>query len=451
MGEGPGNRDEEEASMNTESKVGTPGTAGTAPRECWLALWAMFAAFGCYFCMYAFRKPFTAGDYSDTWIGRMDFKTILVTAQVAGYMISKFIGIKVIAEMPPERRAWGILWLVLLAEGALVLFGMIPRPWNALCLFLNGLPLGMVFGLVLGTLEGRRATEAMTAGLCASFILADGATKSVGAWLLQRGVAEDWMPSVAGALFLVPLAGFVAMLRRVPPPSEQDEAQRAPRFVMTREDRWALIRRYAVGLVPLVALYLIVTILRSVRADFAPELWRGLGSAAQPATFTLSEMCVAFGVLVVNGSVVLIANNRTAFFTALATCGVGVGMLGVALLARQAGWLDGFSFMVAVGLGLYLPYVAMHTTVFERLLAMTRERGNLGFLMYVADAIGYLGYVVVMVIRNFTTTSGDLVPFFLQLCGWAVVVTMLCLAIGWKFFAGVRVASPTLEAVRGVA
>ena len=53
--------------------------------------------------------------------------------------------------------------------------------------------------------------------------------------------------------------------------------------------------------------------------------------------------------------------------------------------------------MVLMGLGLYLPYVAIHTTVFERLIAMTRERGNLGFLMYLADAVGYLGYAVVMV------------------------------------------------------
>jgi hypothetical protein len=58
--------------------------------------------------------------------------------------------------------------------------------------------------------------------------------------------------------------------------------------------------------------------------------------------------------------------------------------------------MSAFPFMVLVGLGLYLPYVAVHTTVFERLLAMTRDRGNVGFLLYVADSFGYLGYVAVM-------------------------------------------------------
>ena len=258
-----------------------------------------------------------------------------MTSQVAGYMVSKFLGIKVIAEMPPQRRAISILWLVLFAELALLLFAVIPRPWNAVCLFLNGLPLGMVFGLVLGFLEGRRLTEALTAGLCASFILADGVTKSVGAALLERGVSEEWMPSVAGALFLLPLGLCVAMLTRIPPPNHQDMTARAERFTMSRADRWSLMRRYALGLIPIILVYLTVTILRSIRADFAPEIWRGLGKPAQPGTFTSSEMLVALGVLAVNGGAVLIRDNRRAFFTSLATCGVGFGLLAAALLARQ--------------------------------------------------------------------------------------------------------------------
>src|SRR5262245_57686086 len=104
--------------------------------------------------MYAFRRPFTAATYADATAFGLTLKTVLVTAQVTGYMVSKFIGIKVIAEMPPNRRARTILVLVAAAEFALILFGLIPPPWNAACLVLNGLALGMVFGLVLGFLEG---------------------------------------------------------------------------------------------------------------------------------------------------------------------------------------------------------------------------------------------------------------------------------------------------------
>src|SRR5262249_27202358 len=93
-------------------------------------------------------------------------KTALVTAQVLGSPLSKMIGSRVVAETTPARRATTILVLIALAEAALVLFAMAPSPLHVGCLFLNGLPLGMVFGMVLGFLEGRRMTEAMTAGLC---------------------------------------------------------------------------------------------------------------------------------------------------------------------------------------------------------------------------------------------------------------------------------------------
>src|SRR5581483_3095364 len=222
-------------------------------------------------------KPFTAADFAGATAWGFDFKTLLVVSQVLGYMLSKFIGIKVISEAPPQRRATLILVLVGMAELALVLFGLVPRPWNAVLLFFNGLPLGMVYGLIIGFLEGRRLTEALTAGLCVSFILADGITKSVGAWLLARGVTEDWMPSMAGAIFAVPLVVVVAMLTRIPPPSAADVEARTLRPPLTRRERWALFGRHATGLSLLCGVYLAVTILRSVRADFAPELWRGLG------------------------------------------------------------------------------------------------------------------------------------------------------------------------------
>ena len=91
--------------------------------------------------------------------------------------------------------------------------------------------------------------------------------------------------------------------------------------------------------------------------------------------------------------------------------------------------------MVLVGLGLYLPYVAMHTTVFERLLAMTRERGNLGFLLYVADAFGYLGYVAVIITRSLWTNGENFLQFFVWLCWLATGISLVCLLFGWRYFA----------------
>ncbi len=403
-------------------------------RETFWAVWSVVAAFGTYFCMYGFRKPFTAASYDESFFWGIDFKTIAVTVQVLGYMLSKFVGIKVISEMPPRRRAVAVLVLIAVAQIGLVFFGLLERPWNVLGLFLNGLALGMVFGLVLGFLEGRRLTEALVAGLCASFILADGVTKSVGTWLLDTGVAEDWMPFTAGLIFLLPLCVCVAMLARIPAPSPEDIKARSARHTMSGSERWAFYRRYAGGLSLLVAVYLLITLIRSIRADFAPELWEGLGKPAAASTFTRSEMYVALGVVLVSGLVVCLRNNRLAFFVSLATCAAGFLVVATALVSQQTGELSAFGFMVLIGFGLYVPYVTLHTTVFERMLAMTRERGNIGFLMYVADAFGYLGYVVVMLTRNLYTAPGAVLPFFVMLCWLAVGLSLACLAFVWVYF-----------------
>src|SRR5438309_1361471 len=96
----------------------------------WLSTWSIVAAFGAYACMYAFRKPFKAATYSDITFQGIEFKVVLVAAQVFGYSISKFIGVKVVAEMQPHRRAILILILIGIAEAALVLFGLTPPPYN---------------------------------------------------------------------------------------------------------------------------------------------------------------------------------------------------------------------------------------------------------------------------------------------------------------------------------
>jgi hypothetical protein len=402
------------------------------------AAWSIVAAFGTYFCMYAFRKPFTAAGYEEAALAGIPLKTWLVTAQVMGYMVSKFIGIKVIAEMPPQRRAMGILVLIGLAEFALLLFGLAPRPWDVVCLFFNGLPLGMVFGLVLGVLEGRRLTEFLTAGLCASFILADGVVKSVGAWLLVQGVSEQWMPFFAGLVFAPALFVFVWMLSRIPAPDPADVASRTQRTAMNRTDRASLYGRFAFGLTLLIGMYLMVTVVRSIRADYAERLWRELGVAVVPGVFTYSEIVVALGVLLANGCVVFVRDNRRAFFGALATCGLGFACLGAALVGLQAGWLTAFWFMVLAGLGAYLPYVAIHTTVFERLLAMTRERGNIGYLMYVADAWGYLGYVAVMLGKNFAPGGQNVMGVFTFVCLGTTILSLGALAVLWQYFANRR-------------
>jgi hypothetical protein len=209
-----------------------------------LSLYATLAAFCTYSCMYAFRKPFSAAgfnDVDDMW--GLKFKSILVISQAIGYMLSKFIGIKVVSEMGKNNRAIGIILLVGIAELALLGFAVVPNNFKLAFLFLNGLPLGMVWGLVFSFLEGRKWTEAMGAGLCASFAFASGFVKTVAANLMLMGVSEFWMPVATGGVFFVPLAFFVWMLSNVPEPTNEDEALRTKREPMNAEQRWNFLKR----------------------------------------------------------------------------------------------------------------------------------------------------------------------------------------------------------------
>jgi len=331
-----------------------------------------------------------------------------------------------------------------LAELALLLlFAVTPAPWNVVWLFANGLMLGMIFGLVMGFLEGKRNTEAMLAVLCMSFIIADGAVKSVGKWLLEAGVPEVWMPFTAGLIFVLPLLLCSAILNRIPPPDARDVEARSERSVMTAADRRRILNRYGVGLAMIVLMYLSVTILRSVRADYAPEIWAGLGVDADPGLFTCSEAIVAVGILVLNGSMIFIRNNRAAFFAVLGMAALGLAITAAAVQGLNSELMSPFNFMVLTGLGLYLPYIAVHTTVFERFIAMTRDRGTIGYLMYLADAFGYLGYVAVLLAREFfqVRPMEGMLPFFLILCTVAACCGMALLIPAMLYFRQPRAAS----------
>ncbi|MFD3276996.1 DUF5690 family protein [Aquirufa echingensis] len=374
-------------------------------------LWSMVAAFGCYFCVYGFRKPFTAGQYVDQyWLG-IHWKSILISSQIAGYMLSKWCGIFFVSSITWEKRARAILISILIAELALLGFGIVPKPWNLVFLVMNGLPLGMIFGYIQGFLEGKKNTELYIAALGSSFILADGVSKSVGINILNWGVSETWMPFFAGLLYALPLLFFVWMLTRIPKPSEQEVADRAERTPMNQADRIHLVKQLWPGILTISILYLFASLLRGMRSDFAPEIWKYLGFKSLPETYSQTEIWVTVGILAINGSLVLIRSNYKAFFTSILA--IATGFL---LLIIAGFWgidsMGPFWLIVLTGFGIYLPYLTITTSVFERMIAITRHKANIGFLMYIVDSVGYLGYNVLLLSIGFIFPNLDIPELF---------------------------------------
>ncbi len=403
---------------------------------------AGLAGFCAYFSMYAFRKPFAAATFDAVpgWIFVLDYKIALVLAQVAGYAISKLIGIKVVSELNPSQRGVAILVLIGFSWLALVVFALVPAPWNVAALFLNGLPLGMIWGLVFGYMEGRRVSEALGAILCASFILSSGVVKSVGAWLMNSGhVDRFWMPAATGAVFFPLLLISVWTLGQLPPPSAADEALRVRRAPMDAAERGAFLAVYWPGVMLLTVAYVMLTAFRDFRDNFAAEIWTALGYGHESGVFTQSELPVAAISLVALGAVMMVRDNLKALMAIHGIVVAGFVLLGACTWAFEAHLISPLAFMITGGAGLYMAYTPFNAMLFDRLVAFSGRIANAGFLIYVADASGYLGSAALLVWRNFGAVKMDWLRFFiLSAYATSAVGAVLSIAAALYFLAQSR-------------
>lgn len=399
-------------------------------------LFCIAAALITYMSMYAFRKPLSAATFEGLSYWGMDYKIIALISQVAGYTCSKFLGIRVVSSMRPSRRTACILGFVGFAWVALLLFALVPRPWNVVFLVANGLPLGMIFGIVISFLEGRRNTELLGAGLCVSFITASGITKAVGRWLiLQFGVSDFWMPFLTGLVFVPFLLLGVWMLGKIPPPTAEDCALRSRRSPMDGAARRRFVRAFSWGVVLSVLTYATLTVYRDLRDNFVVELWEQLGFGGDASVLAVSEMCVAVFVLAIVASMVRVVDNRKAFFGNIFIFLGGGLCLAASTVLFRLGMLPAFAWMVVSGFGLYLCYACFHTMFFERWIAVFRYKSNISFMICMSDSFGYLGSVCVLVGKNFFTPEVDWLAFITTAACISGAVIAACSLLLYVYFA----------------
>jgi MFS family permease len=376
---------------------------------------ASLASFGVYFCMYAFRKPFSVATFEGIQVFGIDYKILLIIAQVVGYVISKFIGIKIISELKPEHRKYYLLGLIGIAELALVLFAIVPRPYNVFFMFLNGMPLGMIWGIVFSYLEGRKFTEILGVALSTSFIVSSGVVKSAGFFVMDSlHFSEFWMPAITGLLFVWPLLFFTWMLERIPKPTPEDITLRSERIPMTQKDRKKVVLQFLFPLTIWVIFYMYLTAFRDFRDNFARELWDSLGYKDDVSVFTSSELVVAVIVLLVLATAFYFKDNMKALFFYQILLMIGSVSIGISTILFHSGSISSFNWMVVSGFGLYICYVPFNCLFFDRFIAAFKIKGNAGFFIYIADAFGYLGSVAVLLYKNFGQPNLSWLDFFMN-------------------------------------
>jgi MFS family permease len=365
--------------------------------------------------MYAFRKPFTIATFETISYWGIDYKILLIISQVLGYMLSKFIGIKIISELKPKSRGMLLVGMIFFAEMALLLFAVTPQPYNIIFMFLNGLPLGMVWGIVFSYLEGRRFAEILGVALSSSFIVSSGFVKTVGKFVMDDWhISEFWMPFVTGSLFILPLLFFVFLLEKLPNPDEEDQLLKTKRIPLTPKKRKKIFLKFAFPIIILVTFYVMLTAFRDFRDNFARELWDTLGYQDSSSIYTTAEIPIAIAVLIILGSLGFIKNNMKAFVMYHYLLLLGTVLMGISTWLFQIQYISPFAWMSLTGFGLYICYVPFGCIFFDRMVAVFKIKGNAGFLIYIADSFGYLGSMLILIYKNFGQPSLSWLEFFID-------------------------------------
>jgi hypothetical protein len=386
--------------------------------------YAVVVSFAAYSCVYAFRKPFTAATYEGLhFVGtQIELKTALVISQIIGYGLAKYAGIKYVTEASRARRAWMVVAFIAWAELAMVLFAILPDGWKVIAMLLNGFPLGMIWGLMVRYLEGRRTSDILLAGLACSFIVASGVFKDVGQAVMAgdalpvfgislpnplQQLDQFWMPAATGMLFSAPFLLTLWLLDQLPEPSATDIVARTEREPMDRARRREFLTLYLPGMVLLVVAYALLTAFRDFRDAYLVDVLQQLGYdyADGKTRITHMEMGVAFGVLATMCLLYLIKNNQRALLAALSTIVLGFATIGVATLLHASGVISGYWWAALIGLGGYMAYVPYNSVLFDRLMAATGFVGTAVFAIYVADSAGYTCSIGVLVSKDLIASS----------------------------------------------
>ncbi len=376
-------------------------------------LYAAIVVFLAYTMIFGFRKSFTVATFDGITLAGYSYKTVLVICQMLGYLLAKFYGIKYISELKRTGRGKIILILTGFAWICWLFFALIPVPYNIVFLFLNGFPLGMLWGVVFSYVEGRRSTDFIGATLAVSFIFASGFVKSVGAWLMVNfGISEFWVPFYTGLVFALPLLLFVYLMEKIPQPTSDDINYRAERIPMSQVDRRNFIKEFLGGLIACTLIYCFATIFRDIRDNFGAEMWKEMGFFNQPAIFSKTETPITLVVLVLIGSMVLIKNNFMALKTAHYFILIGFMVSGTCTVLFKTNHISPVWWMTLVGLGLYMVYIPFNAVFFDRLISTFKYASNVGFLIYIVDSFGYVGSIGVLLSKEVFKIQLNWVTFF---------------------------------------
>lgn len=370
-----------------------------------------------YSLVYALRKPYTAASFEGLTFMGSDYKVAVTTIQILGYVIAKFFGIKIISELKKENRFRFFVGSAILAELALVGFGLLEAPYNVAAMFVNGLSLGCMWGVIFSFIEGRKVTDILASLLGVSMVFSSGVAKSFGLFAMnEMRIDQFWMPAVIGG-FALPLLVFMGyMLKRLPQPTAEDIALRNERVTLDGKGRVALFRKYAPILALLFVGNFMLLVLRDIKEDFLVNI---LDMSNQSSwLFARIDTIVTLIILGIFALFAFFRSNIRALLWLMTLVIAGCLTMTYVSFHYEALDLKPVTWLFIQSLSLYIAYLTFQTIFFDRFIACFRIKGNVGFFIALIDFIGYLGTVTLLSTKEFLNIELEWFALFNHIAGF---------------------------------
>lgn len=407
-----------------------------------LILWAGGAALLSYSLVYTLRKPYTAASFEGLTFMGSDYKVAVTTIQILGYVIAKFFGIKIISELKKENRFRFFVGSAILAELALVGFGLLEAPYNVAAMFVNGLSLGCMWGVIFSFIEGRKVTDILASLLGVSMVFSSGVAKSFGLFAMnEMQIDQFWMPAVIGG-FALPLLVFMGyMLKRLPQPTAEDIALRNERVVLDGKGRVALFRKYAPILTLLFIGNFMLLVLRDIKEDFLVNI---LDMSNQSSwLFARIDTIVTLIILGIFALFAFFRSNIRALLWLMTLVIAGCLTMTYESFHYETLDLKPVTWLFIQSLSLYIAYLTFQTIFFDRFIACFRIKGNVGFFIALIDFIGYLGTVTLLSTKEFLNIELEWFALFNHIAGFvgatcSILFIVASILIHRKYMQGLK-------------
>lgn len=407
-----------------------------------LILWAGGAALLSYSLVYALRKPYTAASFEGLTFMGSDYKVAVTTIQILGYVIAKFFGIKIISELKKENRFRFFVGSAILAELALVGFGLLEAPYNVAAMFVNGLSLGCMWGVIFSFIEGRKVTDILASLLGVSMVFSSGVAKSFGLFAMnEMQIDQFWMPAVIGG-FALPLLVFMGyMLKRLPQPTAEDIALRNERVVLDGKGRVALFRKYAPILTLLFIGNFMLLVLRDIKEDFLVNILDMNNQSSW--LFARIDTIVTLIILGIFALFAFFRSNIRALLWLTTLVIAGCLTMTYVSFHYETLNLKPVTWLFIQSLSLYIAYLTFQTIFFDRFIACFRIKGNVGFFIALIDFIGYLGTVTLLSTKEFLKIELEWFALFNHIAGFvgatcSILFIVASILIHRKYMQGLK-------------